>query len=190
MRLYRKGTSMEGGTILQLKNLLNRTNVPRDVHKDVNAVDDFVQVALSGHIIAAAMECFGMECLGDKPNPDIVPSNVESLSKEDKIVSKYTNIALLSENSSKSAASIDGIQEYAKEFLSLALLYEEFADAIREGDGMRVLRCWKFMLLIFKAGNRTNYSIEALFLLAQYHLFLSPRLAQQLIWSRFINTQG
>ena len=140
---------MEGGTILQLKNLLNRTNVPHDVHKDVNAVDDFVQVALSGHIIAAAMECFGMECLGDKPNPDIVPSNVESLSKEDKkrvlfelvgkIVSKYTNIALPSENSSKSAASIDGIQEYAKEFLSLALLYEEFADAIREGDGMRVL---------------------------------------------------
>ena len=47
---------MESGTILQLKNLLNRTNVPRDVHKDVNAADDFVQVALSGHIIAAAME--------------------------------------------------------------------------------------------------------------------------------------
>ena len=191
---------MEGGTILQLKNLLNRTNVPRDVHKDVNAVDDFVQVALSGHIIAAAMECFGMKSLGDKPNQDIVPSNVESLSKEEKkqvffelvgkIVSKYTNIALPSEKSSKSAASIDGIQEYAKEFLSLALLYEEFEDAIREGDGVRVLRCWKFMLLVFKAGNRTNYSIEALFLLAQYHLFLSPRLAQQLIWSRFINTQG
>ena len=35
-----------------------------------------------------------------------------------------------------------------------------------------------------------NYSIEALFLLAQYHLFLSPRLAQELIWSRFVNTQG
>ena len=46
------------------------------------------------------------------------------------------------------------------------------------------------MLLVFKAGNRTNYSIEALFLLAQYHLFLSPRLAQQLIWSRFVNTQS
>ena len=42
VRLYRKGTSMEDGTILQLKNLLNRTNVPHDVHKDVNAVDDFV----------------------------------------------------------------------------------------------------------------------------------------------------
>ena len=104
----------------------------RDVHKDVNAVDDFVQVALSGHIIAAAMECFGMKSLGDKPNQDIVPSNVESLSKEEKkqvlfelvgkIVSKYTNIALPSEKSSKSAASIDGIQEYAKEFLACSVV--------------------------------------------------------------------
>ena len=66
-----KGHKHGSGTILQLKNLLNRTNVPRDVHKDVNAVDDFVQVALSGHIIAAAMECFGMKSLGDKPNQDL-----------------------------------------------------------------------------------------------------------------------
>ena len=51
-----------------------------------------------------------MKSLGDKPNQDIVPSNVESLSKEEKkqvlfelvgkIVSKYTNIALPSEKSS------------------------------------------------------------------------------------------
>ena len=38
VRLYRQGTSMEDGTILQLKNLLNCTNVPSDVHKDVDAV--------------------------------------------------------------------------------------------------------------------------------------------------------
>ena len=105
-------------------------------------------------------------------------------------ISNYTNIALPSEKRSKSAANIDGVQEFAKKFLSLALLYEEFEDAIREGDGLHVLRCWKFMLLVFKAGNRTNYAIEMLFLLAQYHLFLSPRLVQQQVWSRFVNTQG
>lgn len=104
VRLYRKGTSMEGGTLLQLKNLLNRSNVPRDVHKDVNATEDFVQVVLSAHIIAAAMEYFGMESLGDKPNPNLIPSDVNSLTKEEKkrvlfrsideIVKNYTNIAL------------------------------------------------------------------------------------------------
>ena len=45
-------------------------------------------------------------------------------------------------------------------------------------------------MLIFKVHKRKNYSIEALHLLSQYHFFLSPRQAQQLIWSRFINTHG
>ena len=54
------------------------------MHKKVNAIDDFVQVELSGHIIATAMECFGMESLGDKLNPDLVPSNLESLDKKER----------------------------------------------------------------------------------------------------------
>lgn len=200
VRLYRKGTSMEGGTILQLKNLLNRSSVPREVHKDVNAVEDFLEVVLAGHVIAAAMAYFEMQQLGDKPNPEMIPHDTESLTEDEKkkilfdsvdnIVAQFTNIDLPDNTHKQTAAGIDGVKEYAKEFLSLALLHAEFQDAIREGDGTRVLRCWKFLLLVFKAGRRTNYSIEALILLAQYHFFLSPRLAQQLMWSRFINTHG
>ena len=66
----------------------------------------------------------------------------------------------------------------------------EFRDAIREGDGLRILRCWRFFLPIFKATNRTNYSIEAFTLLSQYHFLFSERLKHQLIWSRTVNTQG
>ena len=194
VRLYRQGTSMEDGTILQLKNLLNCTNVPSDVHKDVDAVvwlrfvlpyscieirsrasrifillflscvvlyhmlygrswvldqihsilnatdavDDFVQIALSSHIIATAMECFGMESLGDKPNPDLVPSNLESLDKKEKkqvlfeLVGKWhwttpTLLCLV-----KSVSSLQqALMVYAKELLSLVLLHEEFEDAVR-----------------------------------------------------------
>ena len=65
--------------------------------------------------------------------------------------------------------------------------YCKFKDAIREGDGGRVLRVWK----LFKASNKANYGIEAFNLLAQYHILLHPRLSQQLIlWSRFVNTPG
>ena len=52
-----------------------------------------------------------------------------------------------------------------------------------------MLRVWKFLLFIFKASNKVNYSIEA-FMLAQYYVLLPPRLSQQLIWSRFVNTHG
>ena len=67
--------------------------------------------------------------------------------------------------------------------------YNEFEDAIREGDGKRVERCWKFFLLIFKASNRTKYALEALTFLAHI-LILPPTLSQQLLWSRFVNTIG
>ena len=35
----------------------------------------------------------------------------------------------------------DKVLAYAKELLSFGLLYKELVDAVREGDGVRVLRC-------------------------------------------------
>ena len=70
--------------------------------------------------------------------------------------------------------SVDRVQAYANELLTLGLYLMEFSDAIREGDGERIIRCWKFFLLLFKANGRTNYSIEALLLLVQINLTLSP----------------
>ena len=62
----------------------------------------------------------------------------------------------------------------------------ELADGIREGDWQRILRCWHFFLPLFKANNRTNYSIEAFTLLAQHDFIYSERLKQQLIYERTI----
>ena len=66
----------------------------------------------------------------------------------------------------------------------------EFHDAIKEGDGLRVLRCWKYLLLLFKASQKKNYSIEAFQFLCQYHFYLPPQQAQQLLYSRFVNVHG
>ena len=66
----------------------------------------------------------------------------------------------------------------------------EYRDAIREGDGIRVLRCWKYLLPLFKATQRHNYAIEAANLLIEYYYTFPPRQAQQLIWSHFLNTSG
>ena len=41
-----------------------------------------------------------------------------------------------------------------------------------------------------KLATEKNYAIEALTLLSQYYYFLTPRLAQQLLCSHFINTRG
>ena len=62
---------------------------------------------------------------------------------------------------------------YACNVLSSGLLLMEFKDAVGEGDGNRILRCWKYFLIHFKLEKRTNYSVEAFILLSQYHFLLS-----------------
>ena len=66
----------------------------------------------------------------------------------------------------------------------------EFQDAVKEGDGLRVLRCYRYLLPIFKSSRRKNYSIEILNFLVQHYYSLSERQAAELVWSRFINTRG
>ena len=80
--------------------------------------------------------------------------------------------------------------EYTREVLSLGLLFLNFKDAVREGDGDRVLLMWKYFMLIFKASGCKNYAAEAFSLLSQYHITLPPNLAEQLKWSRFVNIHG
>ena len=66
----------------------------------------------------------------------------------------------------------------------------EYEDAIREGDGNHVLQCWRYLLPIFKASGRTNYSIEAVTMLTQHQFTLTPRQAAELQWNRFTNVHG
>ena len=73
--------------------------------------------------------------------------------------------------------------------LKFSLFHAEFVDAIREGDRERVIRCWRFLLALFKSAARVNYSKEALNLLTQL-VVLSPRQSHQLMWSRFVNIHG
>ena len=42
----------------------------------------------------------------------------------------------------------------------IGLFYLEFCDAIKEGDGERVLRCWRYMLPIVHNTGKKNYVKE------------------------------
>ena len=72
---------------------------------------------------------------------------------------------------------------------SLGCYYLEFTDAIKEGDGDRVLQYWKYLPL-FKNSGRKNYSIEVLNMPCQYNYKLTPRQSAELVWSRFVNVHG
>ena len=88
-----------------------------------------------------------------------------------------------------SAATRDRVLEYSREVFTLGLLYMEFHDAIK-GDGLRILRCWKYMLLLFKASQSKNNAITAFNCFCQYYYYLSPQMALQVLYSRFVNVHG
>lgn len=188
---------MDGGTLFQLRNLINRRNVGKDPRKDMNASEDFFLLVVESHIVAAAMKVFNMSSVDSTPCKAFFPDGSASLDSEkrrnilllaaDSVLEQYVDLTYGDECRLEVE---DGVQAYASDVLSLGLLYMEFCDAIREGDGDRIIRCWRFLLLIFKASNRTNYSIEAFTLLVQEMFLFSPRMAAQLKWNRTVNTHG
>ena len=90
----------------------------------------------------------------------------------------------------KQSQSEDGIYNYACRILGMNLMARNFHDASREGDGERLIRCWKFLLLHFKSDGRIKYSVEAFHLLAQVNALLPPHLAHDLTWNRTCNVNG
>ena len=175
-RLYNKGSSLDKGTMHQIRNLINRTSVPLDPQNNMNAAEDFMLLLLHSHIVAAA------ETIQLVNSTD----NVVDLAKA--IVTQ--NVRLPRWNNHEPKKNEDQVYMYATELLSLALIWHGFHDSIREGDGDRILRYWKLLLVLFKSSNNHNYAKEAVNILLQYYYILSDRQKAQLLWSRCINTRG
>ena len=198
---------MERGTLYQLRNLINRRNIVKKVKNDMNACEDFFELVVTGHVIACAMQLLGMSSINEIPSSMVIQSPEDVWMKDDSerksilmevatlVVEQNIDLSTTFSDSqsselAKQSHAADSVYAYSCEVLSLGLLFLEFKDSIRQGDGDRDLIVWKYFLLLFKASKRTNYSIEAFTLLSQYHLILAPHLAEQLKWSRFINTHG
>lgn len=157
-------------------NLINRTCIPTDPEKNMNAAEDFMLLLLYIHIVAAAkviQSCNQVDTIAD-------------LAKL--IVGSYVHLPRVDDQNVEECD--DGVHLYAVELLSLRLLWHGFCDVIREGDGDRVLRYWKIMLVVIKSTNHRNYAKEAVNMLLQYYYTFSEREKAQLLRSHFINTRG
>jgi L1 cell adhesion molecule like protein len=188
---------MQRGTFMQLQFAINRRNIKNEPKEDFSACEEFLLLVVTCHILCAAMKYLKMDVLDDVPTSEIIPENfwlftdeqMSTLLEEitESLVTNLVDLSLPSDDQSMSTD--DHVLEYAREVVSLGLLYMNYRDAIREGDGERILLLWKFMLLIFMVTSRRNYTVEAFHTLASYKL-LPPRQSHQLMWSRFVNTHN
>ncbi len=107
-------------------------------------------LVIEAHICFMAMKLFGMASLDDKPNSPYFPENCTSLPANERwkllqlaiedIVNNHIDINF---SSPTTEDDDDNVRAYAKELTSLGLLFMEFVDCVREGDGERILRCWR-----------------------------------------------
>lgn len=68
----------------------------------------------------------------------------------------------------------------------MVVLYLEYRDTIKEGDGNRLLGCWKYLLPIFKASTYYTEVFKALY--DHYFTLPSRQVHQQLC--RFVDVKG
>ena len=69
---------MQGGTLLQLRNLINRRNISADISGKFNEALDFFELVVVAHILAAAMHFFGMSTCTDSPSRNALPDTTHT----------------------------------------------------------------------------------------------------------------
>ena len=86
----------------------------------------------------------------------------------------------------------DDMYNYQLALLEVGMLVQNFYDAISEGDGERIVRCWKFFLPYLRNDGKgsSKYALEAFFMMCQVNALLTPRAAHELKWNRFCKNKN
>lgn len=85
---------------------------------------------------------------------------------------------------------MDHIYNYHNARLQCGLLILNIMDAIAEGDGNRLIRCYKVVLLFDFKFKHTKYAYILLLLLVKIYALLSKTEAALLVHNRFVNKKG
>ena len=100
---------------------------------------------------------------------------------------KYDDVA---EGVEQTVDDDDHILNYTRLCLRLGLIQRNHNDAIKMGDGQRIMLVNKFLYMYYKACGCNKYAFGILETLTQSTVLLSERKAHQLIWNRTVNHRG
>ena len=83
----------------------------------------------------------------------------------------------------------DDVYSYNCALMTDAMLFFNFLDAIKEGDGARAMRQYKYFLLYCRGdeSHSTKYALEILYQFFLVYALLSKRDRERFIWNQFVN---
>ena len=84
----------------------------------------------------------------------------------------------------------DDLYNYSCARLCVGLLLLNANDAVKEGDGDRLIRFYNIFTFIFRMNGNHKYAYVCLRLKARELALLSPRVFHRLKWNRFVNNKG
>jgi len=86
----------------------------------------------------------------------------------------------------------DDIYNYNCALLEDGLFFMNFLDAVSEGDGQRLIRQYKYFMLMCKADgcHSYKYALECLYQLFLVKSLLAPRDSERFVWNTSVNTLG
>ena len=149
----------------------------------MKAAEDFLDVVLCAHVLTAAEQVMEspengsvhLDCkaVANLITEQFVKISIPQLEEESTDATSTTgndenpiSVPLLSTD----ATPGDSVYTYATDFLTTALLWYGFHDAIKMGDGSRITTYWKFLTAIFNQTGHCNYAKEGFLMLAQSSL--------------------
>lgn len=89
------------------------------------------------------------------------------------------------------ASESSDVFNYSAALLSEGLFFMNFLDAVSEGDGQRIMRQYKYLMLLCKADDphSTKYALESLCQLLLVN-GLSQKESEIFVWNRTVNNHG
>ncbi|XP_071172881.1 uncharacterized protein [Mytilus edulis] len=205
-KFYLTTSCRDAGTLYQLRNLINRRNVVTKVSKDYHADGEFIDLTTEAHVIAAALKHLEMNDMSSK-----CPKLPKGLHLADAHTQKHYIFQLCGQIVDKHflndiESSIDNLESgedtnelhqqddyvysYATNFCKLGMLRKISILATRYGDGIRILRHWKYATLLYHQAHKTKYRLEGFLLMAGVNALYTPRQRHEVIHNRFINLRG
>ncbi|XP_033638557.1 uncharacterized protein LOC117299208 [Asterias rubens] len=178
LHLYNTTSSGDKGTLYAARNFLEARRITSDPMRNINAAADLISQYTTALVIAASMKYFGIDSINDQPTRNQFQFGV------------HPDRSHYSQHDQNLPLQKDAVFNYSRTALSMGMLAYGFTDARQMGDGDRIIRLYKFLVVHFKAANKPKYSYQVLRLLAQVGCFLTPRSAYELKWSRFVNKTG
>ena len=195
---YKTQSVREKGTLYHLREFFDRRGVKASAKDAVNDNREFLHFVTHGFVVLAFMHVLGIDnlegipcdCPSESDSTEAKQDYLHALAKEvvDSLV--FPCGVMPSHSRYDEETFPDHKMNYICALMREGLLDMARLDAVKESDGERILRHWRYDFIHFERYNHYNYRLLTFRFIAHVYGLLTPRMAARVIHNRTVNKHG